>query len=757
MAHMSFGRDIGLAPNADEGDNLDVRALWFVIQRRLPVILIVLCTIFGLTIAITLQMREVYTANARILIDPRERNIIDAGFGSGMEPDSAITETEVQLILSRRILNEVARELDLVKDPEFNPQLRPETFPSLIKSRILNFGRAPQSGVSEAQAEIAPQTEDDGTTSALTDAETSLAETLTTDSLQGSVRAWREGLTFMIQVTATSEDPAKAARIVNAIVDHYINHQVDSKRGDTQNASVSLTGRIDVLKEQVRAAESAVEDFRNAKGLGQAGGVSATEAKIASLSSQLLILEADLVEKESRLEEARRSFLGQAGTSGDFIQSPSLNTLRLERAALARKLADISAVYDQLHPTRTRVVEELSQLDGAIQLERRRLVSLLESDAQVARNTVNAVRSSLAGLTAKLEQSNVDMIRQRELEREAAAMREQYEQLLSRSAQVSQAVDFQRADASVVSLAEIPNRPSAPNHLLNVIFGGLAAVALAALSALILELFETGFVSADDIERTVSIPVVATIPQVKGRNPFRAPSIREILKYRFDKPFSAYGEANRNLLRAILRETQPETGRVVALTSSLPGEGKTTVSLSIAHLAAELGKKVVLVDGDIHKRSLTLTISPTTERGFLEAVAGHALLTDVLIRPEGQGFDFLPAAVIPETRTELLPADRLEALLTELRERYDLIIVDSPPVLPVLEARTICSTVDMVIFACRWRHTQTKAVLRALRQLASDNIRVHHIAITRANLRKLAMFEHFSGAHYKQYTAYYKN
>ncbi len=782
---------LGSEPASENGsDSIDLRGIWFVILRRMRIITAIFAVVLAVAALMTFQIKDVYTAEARILIDPRDREIINAGVVSDLRPDSTIMDTEVQLILSRAMMNRVTGELELAKDPEFNPLLvEPVGFAKIIRDVRQGMGLGgpgPTAGAENTGTSGTPQPErrvvsskvrlpsDAAETidedqrpapaidpSAARDgaADEDLAQKLSADSLQRSIKAWREGLTFVINVNATTEDPQKSARIVNELVDSYIRGQVDLKVSETESAGDWLESRLAVLREEVRQSESAVQEFRNAQGLIETGGVSTIEAKVGSLTSQLLVLQADLTEKELRYEEARRTQGSDAASArrSEVIDSQMLTTLRIQRSDLARSLAQISVEYDSLHPERVRATNQLAELDQAIEAERSRVLSSIASEVQVARSRVAAVESQLATLTRQLTNNNVDMIRQRELEREANASREIYEALLNRAEQITQASQLQRSDAFVVSVAEAPTQPSAPNHKMNLALGGLFALALAGIVVLLLEVFESGVVTSDDLERHIGLPLIATVAKAPVSKLLSQTTADRFVAYMASKPYSAYSESIRTIYAALYRSRDKGDPIVVAMTSSLPGEGKTTLSLSLAKVAAAQGDRVLLIDADIHRHALSSMLAPAATTGFSEVLDGRATPADAIVRDEANKFSILPALTSAEGSMNVILKDRCKTLFDSLRKDYDFIVIDCPPVLPVLEARTIGAAADTVLFATRWRKTHRRAAQRAVSYLETEGASILGVVLTRADLRSQALYDRLDGSHFKLYTAYYRN
>lgn len=730
-------------------DTLDIRSLWFALRRRSRVMIGIFLTCTLIAAIITSQMKDVYTSSARVLIDPRDRQIIDSATGPSLRPDSTIMDTEVQLILSRDMMNKVVDELNLAEDPEFNPLLGTDKAPLLKKVTSVLPASASQ------PEEVVVVENGEGAV----EEEYRLDRMLASDSLEESVTAFRDGLTFVISINAKSADPEKAALIANTLTSIYISGQLSSKVDDTVKAGEWLQERLEVLREDVRAAESSVQEFRASQGLVETGGVSTIEAKIASLTSQDLELQADLVEKRLRYEEAMRYADADAATAqnSDVVTSPLLTTLRSQRSDLARTFADIATQYSTLHPEYIRTKTQLEELEGNIESERRRILSSLSSDVQVAQSRVNSVSRELNNLNSQLTRNNRDMIKQRELEREATASREIYEDLLSRAEQVTQSAQLQRSDAHLVSAAEPATSPSAPNHKLNILLGALAGLAIAGFTAVLFEMFEKGVSSSEDIERFIGLPMLTTVPNVPRKNWFKETTADQLSQYMLNKNRSAFTEAVRTIFHTLFRTARRDGALTVAFTSALPGEGKTTLTHCVAMMAASQSQRVLIIDGDLHRHTLSAAVAPKAETGLMEVIQGKVTPAEAIIQLDDNHLSILPVSRQPSDPNIAITREDCERLFTSLKAHYDLIVIDCPPALPVLEARIIGAAADVLVFAARWRKTHRKAVAKSIQLLNAEGANILGVAITRADLRTQALYDDFGGSHYKLYSAYYRD
>ena len=744
-------------------DGLDLRGVWFVLLRRKWIFAAIVAAVLALTVLVSSLIGTVYTATAKVIIEQSNVEIMDEEGGTTPIVDSTAIDTQVQLITSRSLLAEMVRRLNLVEDPEFNPFLEDiETGESTwieAATGMLPVGNDDAQLLAAPDEPIAPQAPPSDLDRLTQEAQDRAAFQGTIDRLAQSVNAYRDGLTFVIAVTASSRDADKSAVLANALAQLYIDNQLEAKVASTRQAGDWLTERLDVLRLELQTAETAVEDFRIANGMVDTAGVTTVEAQIAELTGQLVLLETDLAEQEARVAEIRSAVRQSARSSATVsaIDSPLLTQLRGARAAATRALADIESTKGPQHPDTVSAEEEVRELDTAIGDEIARVAARQESSLTVARNRVADVEQKLSSLRREQDRDNVALIRLRQLQREAAASRAIYEALLTRAEEVTEQELLQRADARVLSPAESPSVPSAPNHRVNLLVGAIAALALAALAVLLLELFESGFASADDVEKTLGLPILASVAEAPKRFGVRTRTTAELADYMTAKPNSAYTESIRSLYAALHRNRTKDEPITLAVTSTLPGEGKTSLTLSLARLAAEQGDRVVVIDADLRRRSISKLIGETAEEGFRDAMDGRVKPRDVLVSDPKSSAMLLPSSKASGTHQSVVLKHSCKALFDDLKHDFDLIIVDCPPVLPVMESRTIASAADATIFAIRWRKTHQKAVRQAVKMLLTEGAVVLGGMLTRTNLRTLALYDEMGAGHYKKYASYYRN
>lgn len=730
-------------PDTENDDFLDPRLLFDIVRRRFWVMAFAGIITLTVVVLITFQVTPHYTSTTSVLLETRERQVVDIeAVVSGLPPDSAIVDTEVQVIASRSLAEDVVERLDLESVPEFNTALQQ---PSMVQ-RWIGAARGVFSTFRPDPAGLADGPEGD-----------ELEAERVVDSLMSAVEARRAGLTYLIEISATSESPRLAQQIANAYADEYLLAQLEAKFDATERANEWLNERVAVLRDEVRAAEQAVARFRAQEGLLNAQGATLTEQQISDINAQLAAQRAELSEARARLRNVR-SRLAQ-GVSPESIpevlRSEVVRELRAQQSQVSRRQGELATRYGPRHPEILSVERELADIQDQITQEVERIVASLESEVEVSEERVQSLNQSLSELRGELAAEDASLVRLRELEREAEASRALFESFLSRFRQTDASEQLTDADARIVARAAVPTSPSAPDLMLNLALGLVLAALAAVGAAAILELLDTGLRTEAEVETKLGLPHAASIPRLKAGLLARLRSSgARPEQYIVDKPLSSYAESIRTLRSAIAMTGLDRPARTIAITSALPGEGKTTTAFCLGRVSAQASDRVVVVDCDLRRRQLSKENAPDAEFGMLEVLSGQAELSDVLVRDAQTGLDILPVAKTGFTPHGVFRSNAFKTLLDTLSEQYDLVIIDTAPVLAVADTRTIVSLTDCVVYVAEWGRSSIGSVKLALSALKASKARIVGVVLNLVDIERQGRYGY--GAYYGYYRSYRK-
>jgi capsular exopolysaccharide synthesis family protein len=414
-----------------------------------------------------------------------------------------------------------------------------------------------------------------------------------------------------------------------------------------------------------------------------------------------------------------------------------IRDLRGRETDLVRRQTELESTLGELHPSVQSGRAELANVRQQLQAEVSRIAQSLRNEVEVARSRLRSLEGNLSTLRGSLAASNEAQVRLRELEREATAARTVYERFLERYHEVSDQGRLAPAEARVISAARPPGGPSSPKLSVAALLAFGVAIAFAILLVVFMDVMDDSLHSADDVERKTRTPALVSIPAVDGKAlRVSPPNERHPAGYLIERPVSAYAESLRVLRSSILYSALDRDGCVVAITSALPAEGKTTTSLALARTFATAGESVVLVDCDIRRKSLNALLDVMPTVGVMEVLRGDAAFEDVVRRDDLTTAHILPmAASAAFSARDVLGSNAMRKLVEKLRATYDVVLLDCAPVLVVADVRDLVANADTAILVARWGKTSSRAVGAALRQLNSHGGVVLGVALNGVNPR----------------------
>jgi exopolysaccharide transport family protein len=722
---------------------IDIHQLLATFRRRLKLFLALALLVFVLVLVFTIQATPLYTSTASVMIDNRTEQVVDTqAVLSGLPADAATVDTEVEVLKSRQLAERVVAALELEQDPEFNTALREPGFLGQLTG-----------GVSALFGAAAPDAAD----AEMTELQAQRQRERVVDTVRDRLEIRRVGMTYVMGVSFTSPNPQKAARIANAFAENYLLEQLQAKFEATRQANEWLNSRLAEIRTEVIQAEAAVEQYRNSNNLLSASGATLTEQEISTYNTQLATVRAQQAEDEARLATARAQLArGSTGEDvGEALGSTVIQQLRARRAEVSGRVADLSSRYGPRHPDMLRVERELADIDTQIQAEIGRIVSNLEARVQVSRQRTASMQGSLAGARGTLAANNSAGVRLNELQRNAEASRTLYQGLLDRFKETTSQEGLEESDARVVSRAIIPSAPSSPNVPLNLALGLILALGAGVAGVILAEMLDAGMSTGEDVETKLSLPHIGSVPLVssvaEARDQGMAPA-----DYLLAKPLSAFSEAIRALRTSILFSRVGQPVRRIVVTSTLPGEGKTTTAVCLARSAAQAGQSVVIVDCDLRRRAVNRLFGIEPEKGLLDVLNGTAPLEAALHHDVASGAYVLPLTESSFTPKDVFNSEAMDVLLVRLGQTFDLVILDTAPVLAVADTRILASKADTVVFLTRWRATPQKAISNSLKLLNKAGAHVAGVALVQVDMKAQARYGYGdAGYYYGAYKSYY--
>lgn len=742
-------------PVAVEAENvISVQRVIRAVRRRLNLMIAVFALTFAAVALYTLQLKPAYTATSRVIVNSRSEKVVDIGAVlSGMPPNTAIIDTEAEVLRSRSLLSKVVQRLDLVNNPEFNGSLRKPSGLSGALSSVKSFLRGLMPG-GQARADDAPEPVP-GSPEAIE--QEKIVKDGVIDAVRGAIGVSRVGSTYIIEIRATAGDARMSARLANTLAEEYLNNQLETKFDATRRAQSWLNERLSVLREELREAEGKVEAHRAATGLLRSGDSTLTEQTIREINAQLTQAQADYATKNARLQNLEKQMRAGGGidTIAEAQTSQAINQLRAQQTAISARKADVIRNYGEKHPAYQKVMAEEADNERQISAELQRIASSLGQEVIISRERVNSLQASMNRSKGELAANNRAGVEQAALERDADATRQLFDEFNSRFKETGELNGITAADAVIDSYAPVPGAPSFPNTNLNLALGFLLGLALAGFVGLIMELLDNYLSSPEDVEMVAGVPYIGQIPLLPPAGNFTKAKIRPA-DYLIEKPHSGFAEAFRHLRASIMFADIDKAAKTVAVASSLPSEGKTSMTFCLGRMAAMSGTKTIVIDGDIRLRQLTEVSGVKADAGLLEYLFGEARLADAVQTDEHTGLHILPLSDRKHTPRDVFGSRAFDALLNTLQQTYDLVIIDTGPILLMAETRVVTSKVDQVVVAARWRRTNRGTLRETMKILRDFKANVAGVVLTFVDLRRRAHHA-YTSADYQAYAKYYQD
>ena len=667
---------------AGDGEGFDfwgtARALW----RRKFIILSILILGTSAATLLTLRQMPLYKATATIEIQRQETRIME---GADVEPvstaDAEYMATQYALLKSRALAERVVEQLDLSNNPRYvDPAASRE-------DRLLQAA-----GNLIANVQVAP-----------------------------------EGRSRVVKVSFVSDDPGDAARIANTLVESFIEGSLERKYNTTSYARKFLEERLATAKTSLEEAERRLVDYAQQKDILEIG----TDTGNASLDSDALVsLNGELARAQGDRILAEQTFLEMETNSAaaQFLNSPDLERLRALRSTLSAQYQELLGTFKPEYPDMVKLQARLDAVDAEMETEK----ALIRAATEATYRAALAREASLLGRISELKGSVQDLRERRIdytiLQREVDTGRTQYEALLQRMKEVSIAGGVGASQVSIVDKALRPGAPFEPNLRRTLLQALLLSLAAGIALALGLNYIDDTIKTPEDVKQKLALAAIGVIPLVRGK---KTDNISDAL----GDPKSPITEAFFSARTALQFTTPSGAPRSLVLTSSRPEEGKTSSSVSLAMSFARSGSRVLIIDADLRKPAF---IAPARASvGLSGLLTGDDLLENNVIGSGHDNLYLLPSGVIPPNPAELLSGARLPALVREATEMFDIVLIDSPPLLGFADAQILSSAAEATLMVIESGSIRRQVAQRALERLQESQANIIGVILTKFDEKKL--------------------
>jgi exopolysaccharide transport family protein len=663
--------------------------LWVIYKRRWTIIVFFAILVTAVTV-LSFTLTPIYRATAEIIIEKENPNILDIKELYAIDTTAQdFYQTQYRILESRFIAGMVIDKLGLRENEKFNPWAGKDS-KGIVEA--LAFWRTSNTNAYE---------------------ERQLIERFIQDLRVEPVRNTR-----LAKIHFESYDPVLAAQVADTVVEAYIEHTMESKIEAVHGATNYLSRKIEEQREKLEESELLLQQYKeqyNIISLKEKENI--TVAKLAELNSDVLKAENALIEAELRYEQAREIVGKPEQIEGitTVVQNPFINKLKADEANLLNELSELSKKYGKKHPKIITVNEKLKATRESMNSEIIKIVNSLKNEYKVALAKEESLKRALEKQKEESQRLSKHAITYGVLLRDVETNSQMYEILLTRMKEAGISSGIQTTNVRVVDSADVSHEPIKPKKGLNILLAAIVGLFGGTGIAFFIEYLDNAVKTPDDIKRSVGIPYMGPIPNFGLQNGETSAAERALIVS--EDPKSVAAEAYRGIRTAVIFASPDSGNKVLLVTSAAPSEGKSITASNLAVSMAQSGKKTLVIDADFRKPRLHRIFKVNNEKGFSNLIVGAAVLEDVINKTEIPNLDIIPCGHIPPNPAELLGSKNMRKYLNELKERYSMIIFDSPPIMAVTDSIVLSTLVDDVLLVVWAGKTSREVVRRAVEQL----------------------------------------
>jgi capsular exopolysaccharide synthesis family protein len=645
-----------------------------------------------------------YTSTGLLVIDTLQSNIEEFELQSNRTVEPWGGRSEARVLTSPQMIDQLVRDMDLVRDPDFNETLRPTALQAFAESSWLPGPVA--NWIGDLGGPIEPRFD--------REIEREIAV-----AVSGSLNAFSEERSYAIELAYSGRSSEKSARLVNTLMELYIARQIEEKRSATRQSSETLKVKLAELQEELAIAQAKVrEEEGNASLLNTPEGTIISR-DLADLVRQRRTLRGERDQLAADLGQLVGAIAGGALTALDArLVTPRLEGLWQDEAEARRRLSEASLDLGERHPRRIALQRELQSTQEQIRSEASGIAKSLEQRIASLDNQDRQLRQQIEAGQGNAAEVAKERTRLAQLEDDVAVKQElytQYRTFYEQTLSTLTNIDLNGADVRIASVAVPPIKPSSPGAGLLTVVGMFAGFLIAAGSIVGRRYLSSGVETLEQLSQITGLPGIGAIPSVSS---WMKPK-QNLASYVAEFPNSGITETLRGILLRLNLSAVEDRKKVILVTSSEPAEGKTSFCIALGRTAAQDGLRCLVIDCDFRRPSFTTQTQLQPDASLNDFLSGALDWgQDAVVKDPVTGMDMLMAKATHSEMREFVSSTRLRVLIAEAREHYDLVIVDSPPVLRVPDAINLADTSDAIVFLTAWRVTRAKMVQEALNRLS---------------------------------------
>lgn len=706
---------------------IDLRKYFMVINRSKWRILLLAVLVSALTVFVVLNMKQIYSSKATLLIESQQAKAVKIDEVYGI--NSAQQEyylTQFEILKSRTIAESVIDRLQLASHPEFVGQ------PGLLDDlrTLLPFLTA---GTQQISAEGQAARDREKLVQAFIE--------------RLSIEPVRK--TQLVSIVFEAQDPKLAAEVANAIGEAYIDGQLAAKMGITQKASSWLGGRLGELRLKLDQSEQSLQEFRLREGLVDVSGVrSLGSQELERLGEQITQARSKKAQIDSFVRVVKQYGIDQIEkleTLPEITAHPGVQSVKMEAVSAERKVSELSKIYGPKHPKLLAAKSELASVQDSLREQIRKLLSGITNEADTLSQNLSALESEMQRAKGLYQDLSGKEAEYQRLQREVETNRQLFDTFMARQKETEVTGDFNSAVARFTDRAMPAVDPIKPKRKLIVILAFVAAIGFGIIVAFVMESLNDTIKTTQEVEAVLQQRALGVVPKIAGKQ-----QLVTLNRTFFATDARLFSESIRSIRTSLSLLGLDRPMQILAVTSSIPEEGKSTVSSNLSFACRQL-ETVLLIDADMRKPTIAKRFGlPAFQPGLANYLAETETLEDCIVHDEQSGIDIMPAGTIPLNPLELLSSPRVAALLTELRGRYQKIIIDTPPVHAVSDALVLSRLSDAVVMVVKADQTRSGLVQLSLSKLVNAHARVVGVVLNDLDLKNA---ERYGSYGYYQYYA----
>lgn len=714
---------------------IELSYYWGLIRRHLPVLLTISFVITALTILVAMVLTPVYEATSTVLIESEDAKVVSIEEVYGLANSSnEFYRTQVEILKSRELARQVVRSQQLMDNTEFNP-FHPQRDRSFSLRAYIRSWFAKEEAPLPSEEQIFEAT---------------------VSAMMSSIGVYPVTDTQLVKISVSSYSAVTARDLANAVGREYIRSRLDEKIGVTREASGFLQERLGGLKAQLEESERKLQAYRDENDLVDLAGVDTlVSQEIDQITTQLVQARARRLELEStyrRLSSDSSMDIDELSSIPLVSSHPLVISLRQKETEAELKISELSKRYGELHPKMIAAQSELSSVQDSLLTQMRRISHNIINEYATARDKEQSLISAMTEAKSQAEKINENQFELNSLIREVEANSQLYDMFFTRINETAATGDLELPSARIVDPAVAPISPSKPNKKLLVIMAAFVSLMFGVVLIFIIDLLDATIKNPDEVDRKLATYLLGVLPLMGGRRNRRKGAEPEMLVRAFaENTEHGFTESVRTIRTSLTLASMQVPAKIMLVTSSVPFEGKTTLSCNLSEAFGQV-EKTLLIDADMRRPSVAkkLGLIPHAP-GLSNAVVAPESLEECIQPVDDLGIDVMSSGPIPPNPLELLGSDSFRSLLATLSSRYDRIIIDSAPVHAVSDAVYLSTLVDGVVYVVKADATKDSLVKKGLERMKQNQARILGVVLNQVDVERERKYTGSYAGYYDTY------